>query len=67
MPVKTVRRHPTPIEPAIDIPGLATALSLGYTAARKLVISGEMPARKVGGVWRIRPEDVRAFMSGGAA
>lgn len=51
------------MERALDIPGLADALDISESHARRLVIRGEIKGKKVGGkIWRISPEAVRDYL-----
>lgn len=42
-------------------------LSVSRTTISSLLQRGELPAIKVKGFWRIRPEDLRAYMVGRAS
>lgn len=56
-----------PIQPALTIPETAAALNVAVITIRRLIASGELRARKVGSTWRIAPQTVTEFLTGGAA
>ncbi len=41
---------------------MAQYLGMGYKAVWRLVLSGELPASKIGGVYRIKRQDAEAFL-----
>lgn len=52
---------------ALDIPEVAEYVHLSVPTIRRYIESGRLRAARVGGVWRIWPNDLLAFISGGAA
>jgi excisionase family DNA binding protein len=46
---------------------VAQVLNCNRRTVWRLIAAGQIPAIKVGTEWRIRPEDLTAFRSGGAA
>ena len=50
----------------LGIKEAAEYLSVGYKTIYRLVRSGELPAGKIGGVYRIRKEDIDAYWARGA-
>lgn len=51
----------------LDLADAAVTLGVHYMTAYRYVRSGRLPARKVGGVWRVRTADLDAFRAGDTA
>ncbi|MFZ1975800.1 MAG: helix-turn-helix domain-containing protein [Candidatus Acidiferrales bacterium] len=49
----------------MTIQEFADYIRVHYTSARRLVLSGEVPAFKAGGVWRIRRAEVNRWIQRG--
>jgi excisionase family DNA binding protein len=47
---------------ALSIRSVAELLDLHYMTAWKLVKSGDLPARKVGGTWRVTRRDLETYL-----
>jgi excisionase family DNA binding protein len=53
-----------PLEPLVySIPGAAKALDVSEVTVRRLIWSGDLPARKVGGQWRILRAEVERHLT----
>lgn len=48
-------------KPFLTIQDVAELFDLDYKSVYRLVLSGQLPAAKIGGVYRIRREDLDAF------
>jgi excisionase family DNA binding protein len=48
-------------KPFLTIQGVAELLDLDYKTVYRMVVSGQLPAARIGGVYRIRRQDVDAF------
>ncbi|GAA4292940.1 helix-turn-helix domain-containing protein [Mycobacterium paraffinicum] len=46
---------------------VAEVLNCNRRTVWRLIAAGQIPAIKVGNEWRIRPDDLADFMSGGGA
>lgn len=53
------------VEAAMDIPAVAVAFGCSTDTIRRRIAAGEIPAVKLGRVWRIQPEIVREILAGG--
>ena len=54
--------RPNRLEPLLDIPAVAIACGVSAKTVRRWIVSGELPAAKLGGQWRVRPRDLDDFV-----
>lgn len=45
----------------LDLAFAANILGISEEQTRRLCVSGELPARKIGGMWRLTKEDLRGL------
>ena len=43
---------------------ICSTLHIGKTTAYKLIQSGKLPARKIGGKWQIKAQDFEKYLQG---
>ncbi len=55
------------LEPALTTRQVATLLNVNPKTVLRLIQRGQLPARKVGRVWRISPRALDAWLSTGQA
>jgi excisionase family DNA binding protein len=59
----TLKLLPAPaFEPMLSVPDLAAALNCNPVFVRAEIKSGALPALRLGAHWRVRPEDLRAYI-----
>ena len=54
------------LQPLLDIDDVAALFNCNRRTVWTMVRDGRLPAVRVGTHWRIRPEDVHAYITGGA-
>lgn len=52
------------IQELLLLEDICAALHIGKTTAYRLIQSGELPARKIGGKWQIRSKDFEKYLYG---
>lgn len=57
----TFPRPSAPVEAAIDLHEAARRLGVSYRTVWRRVQSGDLPAMRVGRVWRVKPADLETF------
>jgi excisionase family DNA binding protein len=67
MASKSIANPTTPPAPDLSLTQSAATLGITERTATRWIASGQLPARKVGGQWRIRRDDVQTLLDGGAA
>ena len=50
------------IQELLLLEDVCSALHIGKTTAYRLIQSGELPARKIGGKWQIRAQDFEKYL-----
>ncbi len=59
---ESIDKESRDLKPFLSLKEMAQYLGMGYKAVWRLVLSGELPASKVGGIYRIRRNDAEAFL-----
>lgn len=56
-----------PLQRALDVYDVAQLFKCSHKTVRRMIADGRLPAVRVGALWRVRPEDARAYLAGRVA